>query len=160
MPNSTRKQPSTSVQAAVTRRQAAVQEIPVPEGLELVGEVQETVWAQMTLMKTENEWRTGDLITLHQVVRLESKIREAEKVLNQDGWAITDRFGAIKPHPLAELTLKMTNQKMALLRSLGLNISAEGRAASRKAAPTVADQKAAKNKSAGRPNLLAVPQAK
>ena len=138
------------------RRQAVGEEIPVPEGLDLSTDEEKLLWQQYSSMKSSGDWRVGDLVTLHQVVRLEVKVREAEKALNYDGWVIEDRFGALKPHPLADLHGKMTNQKLSILRALGLTIGTEAKESARKHAPSVADTAAAK-KGGKRPNLLAVP---
>jgi hypothetical protein len=107
-------------------------------------------------MRTESDWREGDLVSLHQAARYELRVRQAEQVLAVQGWIVVDRFGALKPHPLADLVLKMTNQKLLILRALGLTVSTDVKATSQRAAPTLADDRAVRARK-GKLTLLATP---
>jgi hypothetical protein len=82
-----RRARSDSVDTGVERRRAATQEIPCPEGLTLDTPEMEILWRQYTRMRTESDWREGDLVSLHQAARYELRVRQAEQVLAVQGEA-------------------------------------------------------------------------
>lgn len=156
-----RDTPSTGIDAAKKRRNAVEQVVPVPEGLELSTELSILLWAQYSRMKLVEDWRTGDLIQLHEVVRIEEEIRSVEKALAKEIRAgrrmVATPRGGETENPHYGLLDKLRKQKLAVLRSLGLNAPTVGNqhAAKLRKAPSVADEQAAKNAKSGA-RLLAV----
>ncbi len=139
----TREPRSDSVLAAENRAQAARSEIPLPEGLELPTEEHRRLWKQYSSMKLARDWRTGDLVQLHDMVGICVNIRRGEEWLNANGWVFEDARGTLRAHPLVTIVKDLRSQRQNILRGIGLNVATEGEQSARKRAPSVADEMAA-----------------
>lgn len=108
-------------------------------------------------MCSRESWRTGDLVVLHEALRITIDIENCEKILKKDGLLIIDHNGVTREHPATKIIASFRAQRQSIMRGLGLTVSTSGQASVRlkNAAITVADEMATKRAKA-RPNLLAV----
>ncbi len=146
---------SDSVQSAIERAQEP-EEIPVPEGISLASEDERTLWEQYTRMRAASDWRTGDLLQVHQVVRCDIEVRMLEKDIREHGFYDVNPAGERIPNPSVGMLDKWRRQKLAILRGIALNVPNDATQASRDRnnAPKVTAEKKKKTKDAASADIL------
>ena len=116
-----RKQRSDSVTAQVKALQAAGDDIPVPEGVELRSEEEIVLWRQFCKTRARDAWRDFDLVLLAKVVKLEASIRKHQVTLDASGPLIKNKRETLIENPLLRVIDTLQRQQMSIIRSMSLN---------------------------------------
>jgi hypothetical protein len=116
-----RKARSDSVDSATEVFQNAINDIALPEGVELKNEDEVIIWRQFTRARARDSWRDFDLVLLAKVVRLEWDIRKYQKTLDISGPIIKNKKETLIENPLLRVIDTLQRQQLAIIRSMSLN---------------------------------------
>lgn len=110
-----------SVSAAVDGFQGAMQDVPIPEGVQLRSDEEVVIWEQFTRARAREDWRDMDLLLLAKVVKMEADLRAHQKALDEQGAIIPNQRGTLVMNPLASLIDTIERRQLAVIRSMSLN---------------------------------------
>lgn len=116
--------------------------IQVPDGVVLETEEEKIIWEQFTATRSPDSWRDFDLVLLSKIVKLEVKIREYQKELDEKGPTVTNPRGNSMENPLFRIIDTLTRQQMAVIRAMSLNQTASAPRSLNKTGKKLADAKA------------------
>jgi len=129
--------------------------IAVPDGMNLETEELRVIWDQFTRARRQEDWRDMDLVLLEKVVRFEVKIRDCERVIQDQGMILETKRGTPIKNPLVDIQDGYLRQMLAVIRTMSLGTNGQDRR-------TLAnnkhddDEAARKLREMGAPKLLAV----
>ena len=121
---STRKQQrlgNNSVSRAVAGFAEAIEDVPLPIGVELRSDEEMTIWCQFTRARAREDWRDMDLILLAKVVRIEADIRKYQETLDRSGVIIKNKRETLVANPLLSVIDTLQRQQLSIIRSMSLN---------------------------------------
>ena len=113
-----------SVTRAVEGFSGALQDVPVPDGVELRSDEEKTIWRQFTRARAREDWRDMDLLLLAKVVRLEADIRQHQDTLERSGILIKNKRETLVVNPLVNVIDTLERRQLAIIRSMSLNQTA------------------------------------
>jgi hypothetical protein len=151
-----RKSRSDSVDSATEVFQNALNDIALPEGVQLKNEDEVIIWRQFTRARARDSWRDFDLVLLAKVVRLEWDIRKYQLMLDEVGPLIENKRETLIENPMLRVIDTLQRQQLAIIRSMSLNQTGQD-------ARTMNDSAKAENqaretlKNKGVESLLAMP---
>jgi hypothetical protein len=135
-----------------------MQEVPIPEGIELRSDKELVIWQQFTRARAREDWRDLDLILLSKVVRMEADIRSHQETLDRSGVLIQNKRGTLVANPLITIIDTLERRQLAVIRSMSLNQMASDPRTINSTARTQIDAKA-KMSSFESDDLIAMPRA-
>ena len=150
-----RKIRSDSSSEMVKRLSRSDGTIAVPDGMNLETEELRVIWDQFTRARRQEDWRDMDLVLLEKVVRFEVKIRDCERVIQDQGMILETKRGTPIKNPLVDIQDGYLRQMLAVIRTMSLGTNGQDRR-------TLAnnkhddDEAARKLREMGAPKLLAV----
>jgi hypothetical protein len=147
-----------SVAAALGGFRGAINDVPVPDGIELRSDKEVIIWQQFTRARAREDWRDLDLILLAKVVRMEADIRSHQETLDRSGVLIQNKRGTLIPNPLLSIVDTIERRQLAVIRSMSLNQMASDPRTINSTAMTQIDAKA-KMSSFEDDDLIAMPRA-
>jgi|TARA_R110000822_G_C15206100_1_gene482877 hypothetical protein len=147
-----------SITAALGGFKGAMQEVPIPEGIELRSDKELVIWQQFTRARAREDWRDLDLILLSKVVRMEADIRSHQETLDRSGVLIQNKRGTLVANPLITIIDTLERRQLAVIRSMSLNQMASDPRTINSTARTQIDAKA-KMSSFESDDLIAMPRA-
>lgn len=110
-----------STSAAVRGFAEAMEDVPLPEGVELRGDDEHVIWRQFTRARAMEDWRDMDLILLTKIVKMESDIRKNQVALDETGVLLENKRGTMVANPLLTVIDMLERRQMAVIRSMSLN---------------------------------------
>lgn len=110
-----------STTSAVQGFAGAMEDVPLPEGVELRGDDEMIIWRQFTRARAREDWRDMDLILLTKIVKMESDIRKHQDTLDRSGVIIQNKRGTLVTNPLLNVVDTLERRQMAVIRSMSLN---------------------------------------
>lgn len=110
-----------SATAAVQGFKGAINDVPLPEGIELRSDLEHTIWGQFTRARAREDWRDLDLLLLAKVVRMEADIRQHQETLDRSGVLIQNKRGTLVANPLLSVVDTLERRQLAVIRSMSLN---------------------------------------
>ena len=110
-----------STSAAVQGFAGAMEDVPLPEGVELRGDDEHVIWGQFSRARARDDWRDMDLILLTKIVKMESDIRKHQDALDQAGVLLENKRGTMVANPLLTVIDTLERRQMAVIRSMSLN---------------------------------------
>ena len=147
-----------SITAALGGFKGAMQEVPIPEGIELRSDKELVIWQQFTRARAREDWRDLDLILLSKVVRMEADIRSHQETLDRSGVLIQNKRGTLVANPLITIIDTLERRQLAVIRSMSLNQMASDPRTINSTSRTQIDAKA-KMSSFESDDLIAMPRA-
>jgi hypothetical protein len=145
-----------SVTAAVNGFQGAIEDVPMPEGVELRNEQEMIIWRQFTRARAREDWRDMDLILLSKIVKMEADIRKHQETLDRSGILIQNKRGTLVTNPLMNVIDMLERRQMAVIRSMSLNQQHSDPRTINAAAKTASDNRSIMNYLAD-DDLIAMP---
>ncbi len=145
-----------SVTAALGGFQGAMENVPLPQGVELRSDEELVIWDQFTRARAREDWRDMDLLLLAKVVRMEADIRKHQADVDAQGWIVENQRGTQIPNPLVAIIDTIERRQLAVVRSMSLNQQASDPRTLNGSAKNVKSAKAAMD-DASEDGLIALP---
>lgn len=119
-----RKKALGTLEADLQAHHDATNVIPFPKGVHFDSEEALTLWAQFTRARPSTEWRDMDLVMLARAVRLEIRIRELDKDIDQNGATTENKRGTPVENPDIRAQKTLSDQQLGIFRMLSLGVRA------------------------------------
>ena len=111
---------STTAKVKAAQDDGAV--IPLPEAVKLDDGDEMILWRQFTQARPPENWRDFDLILIAKMVRLESRIRKHDAIIDSTSAIVENRRGTMIENPLIRVVDTLTRQQLSIVRSLSLGV--------------------------------------
>ena len=145
-----------SLTQTVSGFQGSIASVDVPDGVYFSTKAEETLWGQLTRVRSVEDWRDVDLLIVAKIVKTEVDIRKHQKVLDKEGALVVNNKNVSVAHPLVAIIDTLQRQQLSLIRSISLNQQAsDPRTLNGRASSNNANREFIKNQ--GIDGLLAMP---
>lgn len=117
-----RKPRSDSHDQMVEKFAGAVSVLQPPEGITLDSDEERTLWGQFVRARERSSWREFDLVLLAKIVKTEVRLREQQKLADDEGAIVMNSRGTQIENPRLRVVDTLLRQQLAMIRNLSLSV--------------------------------------